>query len=315
MNYKKGLVSVIIPTYNHEKFISETIESVLKQTYSNLEIIIMDDGSTDRNPEIISEYAKKDSRIIPILSPINEGFSKNVNKGFRKVSGEFVAKLDGDDIMMPDRIEKQLRVLSLNPDVVLCYTDAIHFNSENREPIKKYFQDSPHPTKPSDWPLGTNWFLKTPIPSIQYTTILARSEYYLANMWDERLPYKNEVLHTLDNYMSNPHGKWYFLDEPLIYYRVFPESMSKKKREELFYLTEQRIYFSIASTKHPSIYKKLKNQNNYYLFQALLFNYLTPKNIKLFEKVFLFEAGLLKYTYYKLLKFYLNFLKKTIGNK
>lgn len=102
------LISVLMPAYNAEKYIKEAIESILNQTFSNFEFIIIDDGSIDATEEIIKSF--KDSRIVYIKNEKNLGLIKTLNKGISIARGEFIARMDSDDISMPQRFELQLDV-------------------------------------------------------------------------------------------------------------------------------------------------------------------------------------------------------------
>ena len=101
-------VSVITPMYNCEKFISETIESVLNQTYTNWEMIIIDDCSTDKSKQIVKQYIERDKRIRLIALNENSGAAVARNKGIEVSSGRFIAFLDGDDLWEPNKLEKQI---------------------------------------------------------------------------------------------------------------------------------------------------------------------------------------------------------------
>ena len=121
MELKKGLISVIMSNYNTpEEFLREAIESVLNQTYSDFEFIIVDDCSTDNSLEIIESY--KDSRIIIIKNEKNLGITKSLNRALKAAQGEFVARMDGDDICLPERFHKQVDFLKQNPDTIVCGT-------------------------------------------------------------------------------------------------------------------------------------------------------------------------------------------------
>lgn len=104
------LVSVIIPAFNASRYIDRTIESVLSQTYQNLEVLIVDDGSTDDTPVIIQSYAQRDSRI-KFLQQENRGVAAARNLAIHHSSGYYVAPIDADDVWMPDKIERQVRVM------------------------------------------------------------------------------------------------------------------------------------------------------------------------------------------------------------
>nr|BAP91647.1 glycosyl transferase family 2 [Phormidium sp. KS] len=117
-------ISVIIPAYNSERTIQATIESVLQQTFSDFELIIVDDGSTDKTLEIVSSF--KDARI-KVFSYSNAGGAVSRNRGFSHSSGEFIAFLDADDLWTPDKLELQLKALQDNPEAAVAYSwlDAI----------------------------------------------------------------------------------------------------------------------------------------------------------------------------------------------
>lgn len=120
------LVSIIIPAYNAEKFILETINSALNQSYTPIEIIVVDDGSTDKTVAIIN--AKK-SEQIKVISKNNEGASKAKQIGLDHANGQFIQYLDADDILSKDKIAIQVTALTANPDqVAVCST--VHFQSD-----------------------------------------------------------------------------------------------------------------------------------------------------------------------------------------
>ena len=106
-----GLVSIIMPLYNSEKFLSSSIESVVKQTYKNWELIIVDDRSTDNSLQKAIEYMKKDNRIKIIKLQENSGPAIARNTGIEAANGKFIAFLDSDDIWLPDKLELQLNFM------------------------------------------------------------------------------------------------------------------------------------------------------------------------------------------------------------
>lgn len=121
MELKKGLVSVIMSNYNtSEEYLREAIESILNQTYSDFEFIIVDDCSTDNSLDIINSYT--DPRIVILKNEKNLGITKSLNRALKIAKGEFVARMDGDDIALPERLEKQVDFLRADPDVIVCGT-------------------------------------------------------------------------------------------------------------------------------------------------------------------------------------------------
>lgn len=121
-NNENKTVSVIIPVYNAEKFIEETIQSVLNQTYEDIEIILVDDCSKDNSREIIKEYAKKYKNIIYYLQEKNFGAAVARNKGLDLAKGRYIAFLDSDDLWYSEKIEKQINFMRKNNNVAFCYT-------------------------------------------------------------------------------------------------------------------------------------------------------------------------------------------------
>lgn len=121
----RPLVSVAIITYNQEKFIEETIESCLKQTYENIELVIGDDASNDKTIDILTRYKKKyPQKIKLVLNKTNIGITSNYNKVLKECMGKYICVLGGDDRFLPTKIEKQVNFLEKNPELVFCYHDV-----------------------------------------------------------------------------------------------------------------------------------------------------------------------------------------------
>lgn len=125
------LISVIMPVYNGENFIREAIESILNQTYSNFEFIIINDGSNDLTSEIVREYMKKDKRIV-LLERKNRGLVESLNQGIKLAEGKYIARMDADDIAHKNRFEKQINYLLSHPnvDILGTYVDTIGDNEK-----------------------------------------------------------------------------------------------------------------------------------------------------------------------------------------
>ena len=117
---KKGLVSIITPTYNCADFIAETIESIQSQTYKNWEMIIVDDCSTDNTEKIVNRYAKKDKRIIYHCLKQNSGAAVARTKAMELASGEYMAFCDSDDLWFTNKLEKQLNFMKENNYAFSC---------------------------------------------------------------------------------------------------------------------------------------------------------------------------------------------------
>ena len=108
-------LTVIMPAYNAEEFLEESISSILNQTYSDFELLIGDDGSTDRTMEIIQSFC--DDRIIVMRNEKNLGIPCTLNRLIKASKGEYIARQDSDDISLPKRLEKQVDFLDKNPEI------------------------------------------------------------------------------------------------------------------------------------------------------------------------------------------------------
>ena len=128
---QKKLVSIIVPAYNVAQYIRQSLSSILLQTYRELEIIIVNDGSTDNTGEILTEYEKKDPRII-VITQQNKGLAAARNTGLKQAKGEYLCIFDSDDIMLPDKISQQHEFLELHSEHGVCYSGSYHFMDDNK---------------------------------------------------------------------------------------------------------------------------------------------------------------------------------------
>lgn len=211
---EKELVSIITPSYKSEKFISQTIESVLAQTYQNWEMLIVDDASPDNSNEIIEEYCKKDSRIKLIKLEKNSGPAVARNRAIEEAKGRFIAFLDADDLWKPEKLEKQIKFMK-EKDCALSYS-AYETMSEEGVPQNK-FLNPPLKISYEDL-LKSNYIgcLKS-IYDIQkvgkvYMPLIKKRQDY--GLW-LRILKKTEFA--------------YGLNEPLAIYRIMSDSVSSNK--------------------------------------------------------------------------------------
>ncbi|MEP1145023.1 MAG: glycosyltransferase family 2 protein [Henriciella sp.] len=122
MKLKEELISVIVPAYNAAPFISRTLESILRQTHQNIEVLVVDDGSKDNTAEIVLAYAKIDARV-SLIQQQNGGVARARNTGIAKARAELIAPCDADDLWAPDKLEVQLAIYrSSGPEIALVYS-------------------------------------------------------------------------------------------------------------------------------------------------------------------------------------------------
>jgi len=228
MEVNQPLVSIISPTYNHEKFIASCIQSVLEQTYSNWEMIIIDDGSSDVTFDIASEYAAKDRRIKPFTQN-NIGIfrlGESYNFALSHCKGKYIAILECDDVWLPNKLTLQVDELEKHPECVLSWGKAYLASVD----LSKIYYLAPRNTDDINLfynkPIGT--FLKkfiyhTIIPAL---TIMIRREALLETggfIQGFNLPLV-DIPTTLELLMK---GEFAYIDEPLGIWRIYPNQVTK----------------------------------------------------------------------------------------
>lgn len=211
-------VSIIMAAYNTEDYICEAIDSILEQTFPNFEFIIIDDNSSDDTFSIIKDYAKKDFRIKFTKNKYEKGVAGAINTGLDLSKGEYITRMDSDDISLPTRIEKQVNFLEKNPTYDLFSVNLITFGEQPNQIIYKKRK------LPYEW----LFLWKNPVPN---ETIMYRSN--LIKDKTIRLNSKYKVGEDYDFFCRLIlKGKIFFSDEVLLRYRVRSESLFHKYTEE-----------------------------------------------------------------------------------
>jgi len=225
------LVSIIIPTYNRANLIGETLESVLAQTYTNWECIIVDDGSTDNTDEVVVEYVKKDSRFqyYHRSKDIKKGASSCRNIGFELSLGEYIQYLDADDLIHSCKLEFQLKKMIENyVDISFSKWVNFSYNKNTHSPFRFENIDFTKPKTGKDLMISfgmNNWFVP------QMSWLIKRSIIHKAGLWNADLTNNDDgEFFSRVLYYSE---KLICLDEVYAYYRVLPNSsLSKLDSEE-----------------------------------------------------------------------------------
>jgi len=218
--------SVILPAYNAEKTIREAIDSVLEQTFRDFELIIINDGSTDSTHSIISDY--KDNRIVYLQNDGNKGLIYTLNRGLETSKGEYIIRMDADDICFPHRFEKQIRFMDCNPDIAASGTQIYQFGfSENNQDV--------NPTSFED----LQYQIVITVP-IFHPTAIIRKEALLRH----NLKYNEDYKHTEDYKLwvdFVTHGeKLANIEEICLKYRI-SESQISNKFSKIQVATSQKI--------------------------------------------------------------------------
>lgn len=214
----KPLISVIMPVYNGGIFLKPAIESILKQTHQNLELIIIDDGSKDKSVDVVREF--KDPRIIFLQNQQNLGLAGNRNKALRLAKGEFIAIMDDDDISLPLRLEKQLQAFLADPQLSLCGTWAGVINEQGE--IVLYWRFPTHPLA-----LKAQFYLQFPVV---HTSSMFRTSYLqqFSHFYDLSLEWAEDydLLFRLTH-----HHAVAMIPEYLVQYRIHPQNNSSGHKE------------------------------------------------------------------------------------
>ncbi|ELI6450329.1 glycosyltransferase family 2 protein [Photobacterium damselae] len=213
----KPLVSVIIPVYNGKKYIKEAIDSIVKQTYDNLEIIVIDDGSTDGSYDYILRLYENENRL-KLYRKENSGLIDTLNLGLKLVSGDYIARMDSDDISSINRIELQLEMFNNNSKLVLCGANFKRFGAVNSY--------SKLPLSDTDCRLTLNFGSPFCHPCVMFRRNIVSQEKIL---------YRDKYKHSEDYaffYEISKFGEIMNIEKSLLDYRVHDRQVSKLYREE-----------------------------------------------------------------------------------
>ena len=223
------MISVVMPVYNGESHLKEAIDSILNQTYTDFELLIINDGSTDRSEEIILSY--NDNRIKYILNEANLGIVKTLNKGIELSTLKYIARMDADDISMPHRFERQVAYMEANPGIVACGSN-----------ILKFYNDDINQTNSSNIYIEDK---ELKVRSIFYTafwhpTMMLQTKV----LKDHQLRYRLDFKYAQDKAFwihISKHGALTNINEPLLYYRVHENQVSSK-----FFAEQYAISMSVT---------------------------------------------------------------------
>ncbi len=257
------LVSIIMPVYNAGDYLVEAIESIRNQTYKHWELLCVDDGSTDESWKILKKYKKKDDRIRIYRFPKNKGLAYALNTAITKIRGQFVARMDADDISLPQRLEKQRKYLEENKEIVAVGTQVKLIDNNGHFIGYKTFPQNPQKL----------YQMMMTMMAIQHPTLMTYSKLI------KKCRYEN---HTTAEDVSMffkllQYGKFSNTKEVLFKYRVRKNSNSLKNPKKTFYLTlKSRIKAVLKWNYHPTIKGILINFCQFLLISLL------PNNLIIF---------------------------------
>jgi glycosyltransferase involved in cell wall biosynthesis len=215
-NKKIPKVSVMVVVYNSERFIEECLDSIIAQEYKNLEVIVCDDASTDKTPELLKKYLVN-SKLKIYFNKENLGITGNCNKALSLCTGEYVCFFAGDDVMLPDKIQKQVELMEKYPDASICYHKVNIFKNNCKEEVI-YITEKKRTIYSFFDILEKNGL---PGPN----SIMARKKMIPIEGFDQSLPYVSDWLMFLELSLR---GRIIFVDEILSAYRKHSGGISKK---------------------------------------------------------------------------------------
>ena len=167
------LVTIAIPSYNHEQYIQDAIKSALNQTYENIELIIIDDGSTDRSLDIAKSVS--DPRVRVISDGQNRRLPYRLNQIVAEAKYDYIARMDADDLISPYRLERQLKILSENPDIDIVSTGVCSLTNDDVPVGMRLYNNKPELTL-KDMLLGQS--------GVVHASVLARKSWFERNRYD-----------------------------------------------------------------------------------------------------------------------------------
>lgn len=245
-----GKVSIIVPVYNAEKYLRESISSILEQSYTNLEIITINDGSTDLSSEILKEYREKDKRIV-IFDQKNRGVSAARNVGLDNASGDFIMFVDADDVICPDMVEILLDGISEKIDMSICNMAILsdHGDTNQVTNMRKKLNCREYVFElQSNWGPYCKLFKKEILEGIRFTEGVAIAEDLLFNVM---IISKNRL-----KYIS-------YIEDNLYLYRVNKNSATAAEYSEKYYiglLAEKKAFkYLVESGYKKEVYKIIFN--------------------------------------------------------
>lgn len=239
---KRTKISIIVAVYNVEKYLSRCIESILQQTYSNLEILLVNDGSTDNSGKICYKYEKIDKRIV-VIDKENGGLTSARKAGFEKAQGEYLAFIDSDDYLEKNYIELLYRsVIENKSDIAIC-SYYLEYNNKNIVQKFKYLKKNfikeeyaKELIQPSIYPLVKD---QTRIPNFLWLRLYRRDIITEKCFISERKVYTEDLFFNAEAYWMSK--KVSIVDIPLYHYCVNEESLTHIYRKNKYIMEKNRV--------------------------------------------------------------------------
>ena len=243
-------ISVIVPIYNQAPFIRETVDSVLDQDYPNLELVLSDDGSTDGTSEILREYAAGEpNRVKVVASEENTGIAGAFNRALEAHTGEYIAWLGGDDVMLPGKLSRQVAVLHARPDVIGCCHDADVFDSDSGRTYGRFSEVYNGRRGVRD---GGVELLLDPAYMMLPSTMMVRSSAVDGLRFDKRIRVSNDWLFDIELFQR---GRIVGLDDVLARYRRHQRNVTSQTSDAL---EDALVVLALAESRYPDLHRLIR---------------------------------------------------------
>ncbi len=271
-------LSILIPAFNARDFISQTINSVLAQTYTDWELIILEDRSTDSTLQIGKEYSAKHPEKIKVYqNEKNLGMLENWNKGISLCKSELFVKLDADDIWMPEFLQKSITILEKYPEVGLVFTKYLNIDerdaiiSDSEIILPDFANEKPFSTIPLVQ-MGEDKMLSFPILR-QGLSVMRRNIFEEIGKYRYLLSKETQAATDTEFYFRvGLHYKLYCINESLYKYRVHKASISRKDKDNQ--LSSQKIYeIKMSILKYYYEQGKIRKKEYFKNSSEVIFNY------------------------------------------
>lgn len=251
-------ISVVMPVYNAEQYLDKAIQSILNQSYSDFEFIIINDGSLDSSLKIIKKFKRQDKRIF-LIDKDNGGIVEALNQGLRIAKGKYIARMDGDDVAYLNRFEEQIKVFENNPQIDLVYTDTMLID-KNGDVVCDSWRPDLEKTLLN---LKINTFVPHPTVMFNKNTVLKLGGY------TQKRPHAEDL--DLWLRMLNHGCKFFYLKKTLLNYRLNPNSVRANTSENYWYKVATRAIISGYRIRVFKYFKYLNNKERIILLIKMLF--------------------------------------------
>lgn len=282
LNNQEALVSIILPVYNVEKTVADSIQSILNQSWSNFELLILEDGCSDQTLAVISKIS--DHRIHLFPDRQNKGLSYRLNQGIQLAKGEYIARIDGDDLMFANRLKSQIQYLHKNSNVDVIGSWAVAFDNNNE---LVGMMRSSLPENVNQLAIRGNCFI--------HPSVTAKTKWFKKNNYDPNFLRCEDIELWIRTFSEK---SFHIIQEPMIFYRtngvqpLWKYRIAYKELRLVIKKNTNRISFKARALV------RVKSSIRLFFYPILvklkLLNYLEPLNTIQHEKYFAELSSIIK---------------------